>query len=293
MPRRALFVTLVALASSAATAGARADVVGAPTPAPPPMPTPLDRLGGNLADAFTGAPLFLYAGAVATTGALALSGGDHDARVFVQEHFASPTFGTVMVYVGYGLPVLVAPSLYVAGLVVRDRTLAGAGAAATQALAVTATTTVLLKWTTGRVYPTNGGDPNDPARLSHPEYARELHPFDVTRGLAAWPSGHTSASVSVAAALTAYYPEEVWVPLVGYPVALAIAAGMLAGDRHWLSDVVAGGLIGHGIGYSIGRSMRRLHREGRSAEAARDFTVVPLIGDGAGATYGLAIAGAL
>src|SRR5947209_1976829 len=83
---------------------------------------------------------------------------------------------------------------------------------------------------------TNGGDPNDPRRLEHSEYARDWSPFGFG-GRYAWPSGHTSSTISVAAALSAYYDDEPWVPFVTYPVALAIGIGMIDGDRHWASDV--------------------------------------------------------
>jgi membrane-associated phospholipid phosphatase len=82
--------------------------------------------------------------------------------------------------------------------------------------------------------------------------------------------------VSVAAALTAYYPDQVWIPLLGYPLGVFVGLGMIDGDRHWASDVLAGALLGHAIGSSVGSAFRRRTRAG---EAGRDsaWTIVPLV----------------
>jgi membrane-associated phospholipid phosphatase len=286
LQRRARAVAVVLVLGGADLHVARAD-----EPAQSETPTPFDRLGWNVVDAFSGANLLFHGGAVAATGVMAFGGADHALRLVAQRDLRAPAYGDASYVAGYVLPLTLAPALYVVGLVTGDRTLAAAGAATLQALAVTGATTGILKWATGRPYPTHGGDPDDPRRLDHPEYARELsfQPFTLDRGFA-WPSGHTSSPIAVAAALTAYYPEAWWVPAIGYPVSLAIGLGMVVGDRHWASDVVAGALIGHAIGYTVGRSFRRRYREGRTeAQGVQSIWIVPL----AGATYGAALAGEL
>lgn len=245
------------------------------------VPTPIDRLGPHVADALTGDSLLWFGGAIAQTAVMSASGGDHAARVFVQKSLASTTYGDVAYYAGYALPAVVAPTLWIVGATWGDPETAGAGAAAIQALATTLVVTGALKLATGRPYPLNNGDPNAPDRLDHPEYAQVWKPFSLDNRFA-WPSGHIAGTLSIAAALTAYYPGRWAVPLVGYPVAIAIGGGMLAGDRHWASDVVAGGLVAHAIGWSIGRSFRR-ERDG----APSRVTIVPLSG-----AAGLVVTGA-
>jgi membrane-associated phospholipid phosphatase len=222
-----------------------------------PMPTPIDGLAADLLEAFTGANLLWYGGAVAATGAMAFSDADQAIRVGVQRNLVAPSYADAAFYAGYALPATVAPAIYLVGLVVHDQRTAGAGSAALQALATALLATGALKIAIGRPYPLQGGDPNAPDHLDHPEYARQFRPFQAFWPLQSWPSGHTSATVSIAAALTAYYPDQPWVPLVGYPLGLLIGVGMVDGDRHWASDVLAGGLIGHAIGYSIGGAFRR------------------------------------
>lgn len=220
------------------------------------MPTPCDGLGAHVARAFSGTRLLFPAAAVAVTGAMSLSGEDHALRVAVQHQLVAPAWADAAYYAGYIAPAVVAPGLYAFGVATGDRQTAGAGAAALQALAVTLGVTGVLKVATGRPYPMHGGGPAAPDRFEHPGYAREFRPFKLKLLYMSWPSGHTSASVSIAAALAAYYSDEPWVALVGYPLALGIGFGMVVGDRHWTSDVISGALLGQAIGWSVGRGFR-------------------------------------
>lgn len=61
-----------------------------------------------------------------------------------------------------------------------------------------------------------------------------------------FPSGHTITAFAFATALTAYYPELAWG--LGF-CALSIAASRILLGMHFLSDVVAGALIGTFLGY--------------------------------------------
>jgi membrane-associated phospholipid phosphatase len=234
----------------------------------------MDGLGEDIADAFWGYDLLYYAGAVGGTGVMAFSGADHAVRVEFVRYLQAPAWGAASYVAGYAVPAATAPTIWIVGLVTRDPVIVGSGSAAIQALAVTLATTGLLKLGTGRPYPLHGGDPNAPDRLDHPEYARQFRPFQ--NGLGAWPSGHTSSTISIAAALTAYAPDQPWIPAVGYPLGVAIGFGMIDRDSHWTSDVIAGALIGHAIGWSIGRNFRRRVRGELQPDTS--FEVVPLPG---------------
>mgnify|MGYP002400702590 CR=1 FL=1 len=243
------------------------------------MPAPWDGLGDDVVDAFTGTNLLFYGGALAVTAGMAFGGGDHAVRLAVERSLVVPGLSDVANYTGYILPAVLAPAIYLEGLIADDRDAAGAGSAALQALGVALVTTSVLKIGFGRVYPLNGGDPNAPDRLDHPEYARQFHPFGSVWPLPAWPSGHTSAATAVAAALSAYYPDRLWIPLVGYPLAVAIGFGLIDGDRHWTSDVIAGALLGHAIGYSIGSAFRARTR-GTSGDRGLGLRCIPIVGPG-------------
>lgn len=263
-----------------------APAAAAPMPAAArPLPTPIDALGADLGEAFGGTNLIFYAGAVAGSAAMAFSGADQSVRVAVQEHIGSNVVGNTADLTGYILPVVVAPGVWLAGLAFGDRAATGAGSAAVQALAVTALATAVLKIGLGRGYPSGGRDPNAPDRLDHPEDAHSFRPFQSwSWPFPSWPSGHTSSATSVVAALTAYYgTDELWIPFVGYPVALAIGFGMLVGDEHWTSDLVTGAVLGQCIGWSIGRAFRERER----GEVPR-VSLVPIVGP---SSQGAGIAG--
>src|SRR5439155_16897031 len=172
--RRVRAPLLLALASTAL-------VSAVARPARAADPTPIDAVGPDLADAFTGTNLLFYGAAIVETGVLAYSGGDHEVRVWVQRHVGSTACGDGAYVAGYALPVLVAPAIWLSGLAARDagRTgLTGAGSAAVQALVITAATTALLKWTTARPYPLHRGDPRAPDVPDHPSYTRDFRPIN-------------------------------------------------------------------------------------------------------------------
>src|SRR5580692_3190018 len=119
VPVLALAAPWVCAALSSVPEEARAD------PAPS-MATPIDALGKDLADAFTGYDLFFYGGAVMGTGVMAYGGIDQAIRVGVQEHLAAPAYGDASLYAGYIVPAVVAPGVYLVGLVAGDSAVTGA-----------------------------------------------------------------------------------------------------------------------------------------------------------------------
>lgn len=240
------------------------------------MPTPIDAFWTDLGDAFWGYDLLYYAAAVAATGVMSQSGADHEVRVLANRHWDSGGWNQAANIGGYVVPLVTAPTIWLVGLASGDRSVAGAGSAALLALGTAVATTGLLKVASGRPDPGPLGQTDDTG------LAREFHPFRSDVG--AWPSGHTASTISIAAALSAYAPENPWIPLIGYPLGLAFGIGMIERDSHWASDVVAGALIGHGIGYSIGRNFRdRVRGEPLAQESLQ---LIPLPG-----ARGLALSG--
>lgn len=130
-----------------------------------------------------------------------------------------------------------------------------------EAFAVVAATA--LKVVTGRARP----DAN--------EGATHFRPFSGTNS--SFPSNHAAASFAVATVFAERYPGPVaW---TAYTLAAAVSFGRLYTDKHWSSDVVAGALIGWGMGYFLSK---------RHAEDSDDWQVRPLSMD-RGMGLGLAI----
>jgi len=72
-----------------------------------------------------------------------------------------------------------------------------------------------------------------------------------------FPSGHTITAFSLATVVAMQYGEHVWVPVFAYSVATGTALSRLTENKHWLSDVLVGGFLGHVIGRMIVLNHRR------------------------------------
>lgn len=88
--------------------------------------------------------------------------------------------------------------------------------------------TFVLQEAVGRSRPNEGGD------------ASEYHPFS---GHASFPSGHTTVVFAMATALADETPHR-WVRVLLYSGATLTGFARMNDDRHWLSDVVAGAIVG-------------------------------------------------
>ncbi len=192
-------------------------------------------------------------------------------------------FGAAANSAGYILPALPL-GLYGVGAASGADEIATAGAAALQAVVVQGVTIRALKLLTDRAAPcTDGTSPprfQNNVRCSVDSDDFDFNPLRVAGGRS-WPSGHTSISFALVSSFVAFYPDEPWLAFLGYPLAAAIGAGMIEADYHWLSDVVAGALIGHSVGWAVGKTFRRRfdatryddqeERAGRSARARLSF----------------------
>lgn len=66
-----------------------------------------------------------------------------------------------------------------------------------------------------------------------------------------WPSSHTSVAFAMSVALIMLYPEKKWLRYVAIGYAFFIGLGASVGF-HWLSDFVAGAILGTLIGIVVG-----------------------------------------
>lgn len=233
---------------------------------------PWEGLGHNLGEIYGWPNTLAHLSAVAITPLLVLDVDRPVQDYFQREDPLGNTFGHVMLWVGGLAPALVPGGLYLGGTAAGNDETASAGAAVLQAEAIQLAMVTALKWLTDRAGPYPDGDPS--ARRWHAGVLRDssdprdfdFDPTSLDGGLR-WPSGHTAANVTWVAALTAFYPDRPWIPLLGYPLAAAVAVGMIEGDYHWLSDVVAGAVFGQVIGWVVGRDFRERHdarRQGRA-----------------------------
>ncbi len=86
------------------------------------------------------------------------------------------------------------------------------------------------------------------------------------------PSGHAMAAVAVATVIAERHGNRPWVAPLAYTMAAGVAASRVAGGHHHASDIVVGGLVGHGVG----RLVLRRHADRRLASTSSwDWQVMP------------------
>jgi len=72
-----------------------------------------------------------------------------------------------------------------------------------------------------------------------------------------FPSGHAITAFTLATVLAMQYRETVWVPILSYTVAGGVGLSRVTESKHWLSDVLVGGVLG----CLVGRLVVRNHRQ--------------------------------
>jgi membrane-associated phospholipid phosphatase len=174
---------------------------------------------------------------------------DHGFRAIVQDHRG--VMGDDMASVGnaFGNPLFMVPVL---GLTFAGGTLAHASGVAQaawhagRAMLVAGAFTQALKIGVGRARPEFSGNDID-----------TFTPFTLSDNHNSFPSGHTAVAFSIAAALA----EDVhgkWGRRLLYAGATVTAFARVNNDKHWLSDVVGGAMLGTLTAKSLARGHARV-----------------------------------
>ena len=168
--------------------------------------------------------------------------GDRSFRTEAQEHRGTTTnsvagFGNVFGEWRYVVPALSAGYLAgeIAGSSGLKRVMVRAGAAA----AIAGGSSTILKHAIGRSRPEVAGDPD------------QFRPFSSWNS---FPSGHTAVAFAIATAV-AEETGDGWTDAALYGAATLTAMARVNDDRHWTSDVLIGGLLGHLSGKWVSRKL--------------------------------------
>ncbi len=122
------------------------------------------------------------------------------------------------------------------------------------AILIAGVLTFELKEVFGRTWPETWIN-NNPSYFGNGTYG--FFPFHGGQGWASFPSGHTTAISAFAGALWFLWPKLRW---LGVVLVLAVAVGLLGADYHWLSDIIAGAIVGGATGVAAARIAP--HKEG-------------------------------
>ncbi|HEY7895442.1 MAG TPA: phosphatase PAP2 family protein [Gemmatimonadaceae bacterium] len=204
---------------------------------------------------FTRHDAFVATGLLA--GALALMPADEWFRNHVEERSlqSSTTAHTVandFSLLGDPGTVILSLGTYAVGRIAGSHTVSDVGLHATEALVLSAAATELVKGVAGRARPYVLPPDAD-------EFAA-LRGFS-SAGRTSFPSGHTSAAFSLAAVVdeegAIHWPHAARIVTpVTYGLASLVGLSRIYKDRHWVSDVAVGALVGEYSGLMVERYNR-------------------------------------
>jgi membrane-associated phospholipid phosphatase len=170
-------------------------------------------------------------------------------------------------YVGQVAPFVISSGIYLYGRSLENNELQITGLAVGQAAILGFSMSIFLKVLTGRVQPIYLKDPDD----VNGDFRFGFLKGGVNNG---WPSSHTCTAFAMASSLIALYPDNTAIKIGALTYATYIGIGVST-NVHWLSDVVAGALIGYAVGTTVGKSFRNL-MNGTHKTQAFNFYATPL-----------------
>lgn len=162
--------------------------------------------------------------------------------------------------------VILATGLYGSGMLFRNAWLRSTGSRLTVALVLSVATTSTGKFVVGRARPfTDNG-------------TKSLHPFSLNDAYQSFPSGHATSAFVISSCLAGCI-DNTAVSIVLYSLATLTAAQRVYRDRHWLSDVATGALVGTFFGYTSAKV-------GRDRVLPQSWQIVPIVSPD---SYGLMV----
>jgi membrane-associated phospholipid phosphatase len=93
-----------------------------------------------------------------------------------------------------------------------------------------------------------------------------------TYSYSSFPSGHTTLAFAAATVYAMEYSDRPIVPILSYSAASLIGLSRITENKHWASDVLIGGILGHLIGRQVVNNYHRYARL-KSGEAKKKNTL--------------------
>ena len=113
----------------------------------------------------------------------------------------------------------------------RSPYMASSGFTALEAMGAASLVNLGIKVATNRQYP----------------YSNNTH-GEFWEGGGSFPSGHAAASFAFASVIAHRYPKNPWLKWGAYGLATGVSFARVAGKKHFVSDIVAGGVVGYVTG---------------------------------------------
>jgi membrane-associated phospholipid phosphatase len=238
----------------------------------PPALSPFSNLGNNIFNSFIGPTTLLHLSAAASTVVMVHEDWDYLIYKRAQSYRKYQRYFNPTIYSGATSWFVIATPLLLYGLVEDKPEIVGAAYAVLQSTLIGITYATILKALTGRPGP-------DPKWYSDMRGQSRTFRFGYLRGgvFNGWPGGHVLITTATMASLMHYYPDKWWLKVAGFLLIAYTIVGMVMTQGHWMSDNVAGFLMGYAIGSTVGRSYRVL-MNGRAGPSAGEVEFFPSIG---------------
>jgi membrane-associated phospholipid phosphatase len=173
--------------------------------------------------------------AITGSAGIMMLAGDKPVQEFLQrnQYEALHSASKVFYPLGNRLPPALITSMYVVGVVTKNRKLEHLSLSVAKSLAISTVFYVATKSAIRRLRPDKTDNPRQfAAPFTQPIYS-------------SFPSGHSNTAFAVATAFAMEYPDKKWVHWVAYSLATLTALDRMYQNRHWTSDVIIGASIGH------------------------------------------------
>ncbi len=161
-----------------------------------------------------------------------------------------PTFFVSAVILGWLVPMALPAVLYAIGSIKKNlASICGAFLTA-QAAIIGLFVSYFYKTFTGR--------PSPNSELISVDDSRKFRfGFMKAKGIfPGWPSSHTTVAFSIATAIWILYPDSKAARYFAFSYALFVGIGVSI-TAHWLSDVIAGAIIGAAVGKTVANSFKK------------------------------------
>jgi membrane-associated phospholipid phosphatase len=237
----------------------------------PPSLTPFSNLGTNLYDSFVGYNTFFHLGGIAATMIMVNTDADYTVyRQFKSWTRTRPYFFPSLI-TGTSCWLIIAAPLFCYGYFRPNTEALGGAYAIFQSTLISIVYATLLKALTGRPAP------EEKWYLNMRKESREFR-FGFLRGgiFYGWPGGHVMITTATVASLVWYYPDKWWISIPGALLVAYTMIGVTVHNGHWMSDNIAGLLMGYAIGSTVGRSFRKLVNRKLEIDE-RQVEIVPIM----------------
>ena len=212
----------------------------------------------NIIDCFRGRMLIWHLVAILLTYGLVVSGIDRSYFLATRAPVLRSWMFTAVV-IGGLLPFILSLALLALGNLDKNARIGSFGWAVGQAEIIGAFVAAFYKALTGRAHPAHdvGAD-----------LTRNFR-FGLFRGgvFWGWPSSHTTIAFAIALTILTLLPKQRWLGFLAVSYAFYVGVGVSM-TIHWLSDFVAGAIIGTVIGLGVGRRFSLLTQLDPHAELA-------------------------